>query len=78
MLQVAGLEVDEERLDELSGLLEAASDAATNLDDAAGRVSLSEALGEFEPAWPAGERRSPARSRAAPAAPAASRRRGLR
>ncbi len=58
MLQVAGLEVDEERLDELSGLLEAAGDAATHLAAAAARVSLSEALADYDPAWHDGERRA--------------------
>lgn len=58
ILQVAGLEVDEERLDELSGLLEAAGDAATHLAAAAARVPLSEALADYDPAWHDGERRA--------------------
>lgn len=58
MLQVAGLEVDEERLDELSGLLEGAAEAATHLVAAAARVPLSEALAEYNPAWHDGERRA--------------------
>lgn len=58
MLQVAGLEVDEERLDELSGLLEGAVEAATHLVVAAARVPLSEALAEYNPAWHDGERRA--------------------
>jgi hypothetical protein len=55
MLRAAGLEVAESRLDELGGLLAAAEAAAGQLDAAAARVPLSEALGTFEPAWPAGK-----------------------
>jgi hypothetical protein len=58
MLHVAGLEVEEERLDELSGLLEAAGDAATHLATAAARVPLSAALAEYDPTWRDGERRA--------------------
>lgn len=58
MLHAAGLAVDEERLEALARLLEAASDAASNLDGAAARIPLQDALAVFDPAWPAAERRA--------------------
>ena len=58
MMRTAKLVVDANRLDELAGLVESAQEAASNLDDAAARVPLSEALAVFDPTWP-GEGRRP-------------------
>lgn len=51
MMRAAGLPVEQDRLDEIAGLLETASEAASHLDDAASRTPLGEALAEFDPAW---------------------------
>lgn len=51
MMTAAGLPVEEDRLDDLAGLLETAASAARHLDDAAARIPLSEALAVFDPAW---------------------------
>jgi hypothetical protein len=52
LMRNAGLPVDEERLAELAGLLEAARNATLTLNDAAERVQVSDALAVFDPAWP--------------------------
>ncbi len=58
MLQFAELAVEQERLDELAELLEAAGEAANHLGAAASRIPLSEALAAYDPAWPEAERRA--------------------